>query len=70
MKPAIVPYYKVSMQRKATAVVAVWVDQAGEAAIPRTLTAMRAKMPADGAALAKLIQETTGADLSKYLAAQ
>ena len=70
MKPAIVPYYKVSMQRKATAVVAVWVDQAGEAAIPRTLSAMRAKMPADGAALVKLIQETTGADLSKYLAAQ
>lgn len=70
MKPAIVPYYKVSMQRKATAVVAVWVDQAGEAAVPRTLTAMRAKMPADGAALVKLIQETTGADLSKYLAAQ
>jgi hypothetical protein len=70
MKPAIVPYYKVSMQRKATAVVAVWVDQAGEAAIPRTLAAMRAKMPADGAALVKLIQETTGADLSKYLAAQ
>jgi hypothetical protein len=70
MKPAIVPYYKVSMQRKATAVVAVWVDQAGEAAIPRTLTAMRAKMPADGAALVKMIQETTGADLSKYLAAQ
>ena len=70
MKPAIVPYYKVSMQRKATAVVAVWVDQAGEAAIPRTLTAMRARMPADGAALVKLIQETTGADLSKYLAAQ
>jgi hypothetical protein len=69
MKPAAVPYYTVSMQRKATAVVAVWVNQAGEAAIPRTLTALRAKMPADGAALVKTIQEATGADLSKYLAA-
>jgi hypothetical protein len=69
MKAAIVPYYTVSMQRKATAVVAVWVDQAGEAAIPRTLTALRAKMPADGAGLVKVIQEATGADLSKYLAA-
>src|SRR5205823_4342090 len=40
MKASVVPYYTVSMQRKATAVVAVWVDQAGEAAIPRTLTAL------------------------------
>jgi hypothetical protein len=70
IKPAMVPYYAVSMQRKATAVVAVWVDQAGEAAIPRTLTALRAKMAADGPALVKVIQEATGADLSKYLAAQ
>jgi hypothetical protein len=69
MKPAAVPYYTVSMQRKATAVVAVWVNQAGEAAIPRTLTALRAKMPVDGVALVKTIQEATGADLSKYLAA-
>ncbi|MDB5323127.1 MAG: hypothetical protein JWN40_4758 [Phycisphaerales bacterium] len=69
MKASVVPYYTVSMQRKATAVVAVWVDQAGEAAIPRTLTALRAKMPADGAALVKVIQDVTGADLSKYLAA-
>jgi hypothetical protein len=69
MKPVAVPYYTVSMQRKATAVVAVWINTAGEAAIPRTLTALRAKMPADGAALVKTIQEVTGADLAKYLAA-
>jgi hypothetical protein len=70
MKPIAVPYYAVSMQRKATAVVAVWVEQAGEAAIPRTLTALRAKMPADGTAMVKVIQDATGADLSKYLAGQ
>jgi hypothetical protein len=70
MKKELVPYYTVSMQRKATAVVAVWVDTAGEAAIPRTLTALRAKPPADGPALVKLIQDATGADLTKYLAAQ
>jgi hypothetical protein len=69
MKPVAVPYYTVSMQRKATAVVAAWINQAGEAAIPRTLTALRTKMPADGTALVKTIQEATGADLSKYLAA-
>lgn len=70
MKKEAAPYYTVSMQRKATAVVAVWVDTAGEAAIPRTLAALRAKPAADGAALAKVIQDATGADLMKYLAAQ
>jgi hypothetical protein len=70
MKKEAAPYYTVSMQRKATAVVAVWVDTAGEAAIPRTLTALRAKPAADGAALVKVIQDATGADLMKYLAAQ
>ncbi|HEY7117390.1 MAG TPA: hypothetical protein VH475_12435, partial [Tepidisphaeraceae bacterium] len=70
MKAQIVPYYTVSMQRKATAVVAVWLDQAGEAAVPRTLIALRTKMPADGAGLVKTIQDVTGADLTRYLAAQ
>jgi hypothetical protein len=70
MKKEALPYYTVSMQRKATAVVAVWVDTAGEAAIPRTLTALRSKPAADGVALVKVIQDATGADLMKYLAAQ
>jgi hypothetical protein len=70
MKKEALPYYTVSMQRKATAVVAVWVDTAGEAAIPRTLTALRGKPAADGVALVKVIQDATGADLMKYLAAQ
>ena len=70
MKKEAVPYYTVSMQRKATAVVNFWVETAGEAAIPRTLTALRAKPAADGPALAKVIQDATGADLMKYLNAQ
>lgn len=70
MKKEAAPYYAVSMQRKATAVVAEWVHLAGESAIPDTLKAIRAKMPKDGAALVKLIQETTTTDLAKYLVAQ
>jgi hypothetical protein len=70
MREAMAPYYQVAMRRKATAVVAVWVKTAGEAAIPRTLTAIRGKMPADGAGLVKVIQDATGADLGKYLGAQ
>lgn len=70
MKKELVPYYAVSMQRKATAVVAEWVHLAGESAIPDTLKAVRAKMPADGAALVKTIQDVTTTDLGKYLAAQ
>jgi hypothetical protein len=70
MKKELVPYYAVSMQRKATAVVAEWVHLAGESAIPDTLKAVRTKMPADGAALVKTIQDVTTTDLGKYLAAQ
>jgi hypothetical protein len=70
MKKEAVPYYAVSMQRKATAVVAEWVHLAGESAIPDTLKAVKAKMPADGAALVKLIQDVTTTDLGKYLAPQ
>lgn len=70
MRKEAAPYYAVSMQRKATAVVAEWVHLAGESAIPDTLKAIKAKMPADGSALVKLIQEVTTTDLGKYLAAQ
>jgi hypothetical protein len=68
MKKEYAPYYAISMQRKATAVVAEWVHLAGESAIPDTLKAVRAKMPTDGAGLVKMIQETTTTDLGKYLA--
>ena len=70
MKPELVPYYTTSMQRKSLAVVAVWVDQAGETAIPKTLTALRKQVPPDGPGLVKLVQEASGADLSRYLSGQ
>ena len=70
MKKEATPYYAVSMQCKATAVVVEWVRLAGIDAIPSTLKTVRAKMPADGAGLVKTILEVTTADLSKYLTPQ
>ena len=69
MRPQLVPFYTMSMQRKALAVVAFWVEQAGEAAIPKTLAALRRGVPADGAGLVKTVQEASGVDLSRYLGA-
>jgi hypothetical protein len=68
MRAELAPYYTMSMQRKALAVVAYWVEQAGEGAIPRTLAAVRRGVPADAAGLVKLVQEAGGVDLSRYLA--
>ena len=68
MRPQLVPYYTQAMQRKALAVVAVWAEQAGEGAIPKTLTALRAKPPADAVGLVKVVQEASGVDVAKYLA--
>jgi hypothetical protein len=68
LRPQLVPYYTQAMQRKALAVVAVWVEQAGEGAIPKTLTALRAKTPADAAGLVKAVQEASGVDVGRYLA--
>jgi len=69
MRPQLVPYYTQAMQRKSLAVVAYWVEQAGEGAIPKTLTALRAKAPpADAAGLVKVVQEVSGVDVAKYLA--
>jgi hypothetical protein len=70
MRAELVPYYTMSMQRKSLAVVALWVEQAGEGAIPKVLTALRKGVPAGAAGLVKLVQETSGVDLSRYLAGQ
>jgi hypothetical protein len=68
MRAELVPYYTMSMQRKSLAVVAFWVEKAGEGAIPKTLTALRKGVPVDAAGMVKLVQETSGVDLSRYLA--
>jgi hypothetical protein len=70
MKPAAVPYYHQAMRRKAIGVVAKWAEKSGDAALTKVFTAVRSTKPADGAALVTLIQQVTGADLAKDLAAQ
>ena len=70
LRPEAVPHYVQAMRRKAIAVVNKWATEKGDAALTKVLVAVRAKTPADGAALVKLVQELTGADLAKDLAAQ
>ena len=70
LRPEAVSLYVQAMRRKSIAVVDKWASEKGEAALTKVLVAVRAKPPADGAALVKLVQELTGADLSKELAAQ
>lgn len=67
MRPAAVPYYGQAMRRKAVAVVMKWAEKNGEASVTKAALAARAKPPADGAGLVKLIQEVTGVDLTKEL---
>lgn len=70
MRPIAVPYYNQALRRKAMTVVVKWVEKGGEASLTKVVTAVRAKPPADGVALIKLIQDTTGIDLSKDVAPQ
>ncbi|HYE18085.1 MAG TPA: hypothetical protein VEA69_06560 [Tepidisphaeraceae bacterium] len=70
MKPAAVPHYTQAMRRKAVGVVMAWTSKAGDAAIAKTLTAIRKQPPADGAALVAQIKEQTGVDLAAELRAK
>lgn len=70
MKPAAVPYYHQAMRRKSIAVVAKWAEKAGDPALTKVFTAVRSTLPADGAALVTLIQQTTNTDLNPDLAAK
>jgi hypothetical protein len=67
MRPEAIPYYVDAYRRKATRVVSSWSVRAGEGAIAKVLTAMRQQMPADGPGLVKLIQQTSGIDLTLEL---
>lgn len=67
LRERYVALYLDAMRRKSIAAVAEWTKQAGEDAIGKTLAAMRAAPPSDGAALVELIKQTTGADLTAAL---
>jgi hypothetical protein len=70
LKPGAVPHYNQAMRRKAVAILMRWVEKAGEPSVTKVLVAVRQRLPEDGAALVKLIQNLAGVDLSKDLAAQ
>lgn len=58
------PRYADAYRIKSARVVRDWVQRSGESSIAMTLAAIRANPPADGAALLKVINMTTGVDLS------
>ena len=70
MRAVAVPYYNQALRRKAVAVVMTLAQKGGDTALTKVVAALRTKLPADGPALIKTIQETTGVDLSKEVAAQ
>jgi hypothetical protein len=67
IKPEYLPYYVDAMSRKGAGAVNYLLDKSGDAAIPKLLTAINAKPPADNAALLQIIQTVTGVNLSPEL---
>jgi len=70
LKTELVPAYNAAMRLRATAAVAYWAKEKGDASITKVLAAVRANVPADGVALVKLIQSEGGIDLSRALIEQ
>ncbi len=68
LRPRAAPYYGDAFHRKTVRVVLSWLARAGDDAIPKTLTALKQNPPADGVALLKQIQQTSGVDLTAELA--
>ena len=63
------PLYLDTSARKATRAIAHMIAVEGAGALPRVLIAMRQSPPADVASLVKLIQSTTGYDMTPDLTA-
>jgi hypothetical protein len=70
LKPGAAAYYAQAIRRKAVGVVVKWVEKAGEASVTKVIVTLRKGVPADGAALVKLIRDVAGVDVSKDVAAQ
>ena len=67
MRQDMLPAYFDAVRRKSTRAAQAMVDKSGDAAIPKAITAIRDKQPADGAALVKIVQEVSGVDLTPML---
>jgi len=67
LRDELVQPYEAAMRARSTEVMAAWLANKGDDALARTLTAVRTKKPADGAALVALIKDTTAANLGPDL---
>jgi hypothetical protein len=67
MRQDALPSYYDTVRRKSGQAVQFIVEQAGDAAIPKCIIAIRDKKPADGAALVKVVKDATGVDVTAKL---
>jgi len=64
MRPQWVPLYRDAYRVKSARVMHDLIAKAGTGAVPMVLSAIRASPPADGPGLVRVIQMTTGVDLT------
>lgn len=67
MRQDMLPAYFDALRRKSARAMQAVVDQAGETAIRKSIAAIRAHKPADGPAMAKVVHEATGVDVTPML---
>jgi len=67
MRQDMLPAYFDAVRRKAGRAVQAMVEKSGDAAIAKSVAAIREKKPADGAALVKVVQEASGVDVAPML---
>jgi hypothetical protein len=68
MRQEAIPAYFDTVRRKSSVAIQNLIDRGGgDAALGKAFAAIRAKKPADGPALVKVIQEATGVDLTPFL---
>ena len=67
MREEAIPAYYDTVRRKASRAIRFLITKGGDQAIPKAIVTIKAKKPADGTALVKVIQEATGVDLTPQL---
>ena len=67
MRKDMLPAYFDAVRRKSGRAVQSMVEKAGDAGIPKAITAVRDKKPVDGPAMAKVVQDATAVDLTPIL---
>ena len=67
MRQEMLPAYNDASNRKSSRAIQALIDKSGDAAIPKSIQAIREKKPADGPAMVKVVQEAAGIDLTPML---